>query len=88
MARVASSGVLPISAVETEEELQILWKVRFGVDCSKNREKFTPIKYVCEQYMSPRKKSRNSTGYSPARSSLNYERSAGEEQLERSSTYV
>ena len=31
----------------------------------------TPMAYVCEQYISPKKKSRNSTGYNPASNSLN-----------------
>lgn len=38
MARVASTGVHPIPAVETEEEFQILRKVRLVVECSRNQE--------------------------------------------------
>lgn len=33
--------------------------------------KLTPMAYVCEQYMSPRKKSRNSTGMKGERSNRN-----------------
>lgn len=36
----------------------------------------TLVIYVREQYMSPKKKSRNSTGYNPARSKRHYKSSA------------
>lgn len=38
-------------------------------------QKLTPNAYVCEQYMSPKKKSRNSTGKSPARSNRHCDKS-------------
>jgi len=37
-----------------------------------HREALTQVAYVNEQYISPRKKSRNSTGYKPAKNSRYY----------------
>jgi hypothetical protein len=66
MRRVTLCRVVPIIGVETEEEFDVLFENQLLIPfyCSRI---LTPRAYVSEQNMSPRKKSLNSTGNTPAR---------------------
>ena len=65
MGGVALFDAVPIAGIYTEEEFEVLFKPYVSVWKmveERKGELRTPIAYVCEQYISPRKKSRNSTG--------------------------
>ena len=62
MIRVALYGVRKVVCVKTEKELEILIIVSGERCISFQGVGLTPMLYVWEQYISPRKKSRNSTG--------------------------
>lgn len=68
MPRVALRRVGPAVRIKAEEKLNILGGCQY-VNCSGGEGvNLTAVAYVKEQYISPKKKSRNSTGYNPARS--------------------
>lgn len=61
MRRITGIGDFPVLCVETEEEGDVLVVSVFD-SYQDSTSILTPIEYVSEQYISPRKKSRNSTG--------------------------
>jgi hypothetical protein len=66
MRRVTLCRVVPIVGVETKEEFDVLFENQLLISFSSSR-KLTPRAYVREQNISPKKKSLNSTGNTPAR---------------------
>jgi len=61
MVRVALDRIIPLVGVEAKEKFDILHDVSVAI-ALEDQDILTQVAYVREHQMSPRKKSRNSTG--------------------------
>lgn len=86
MTWIALRWILPVIGIEAEEDFQILlFDQHTYLHCMISA--LTPMLYVWEQYISPRKKSRNSTGYRPESKSRHWSNLAKIHRTTRSDSH-